>query len=54
MKKYNIEVTMKYRFTVEAETPYEAYQEAQEWDEYWTDAVMDSMTISNGEEVVTY
>lgn len=32
MKKYDIEVTMKYRFTVEAESPYEAYQEAQEWD----------------------
>lgn len=54
MKKYNIEVTMKYRFTVEAETPYEAYQEAQEWEEYWADAVMDKMIISDETEVVTY
>lgn len=46
MNTYEVEVVVHYKFTVEAYDPYEAYREAQEWDEYFTNSEVQSMTIA--------
>lgn len=46
MNTYEVEVVVRYKFTVTAHDPYEAYREAQEWDEYFTESEVQSMTIA--------
>jgi hypothetical protein len=55
MKTYEVEVVVHYKFLVTAESPYEAYQEAQEYDEYFTDSQVERIVISeNDTELITY
>lgn len=46
MNTYEVEVIVHYKFNVEAHDPYEAYREAQEWDEYFTNSEVQRVTIS--------
>ena len=52
-KTYDIEVVVRYNFTVRADTPYEAYQEAQDWGEYWSDATVERIQISQENKTIT-
>lgn len=55
MKTYEIEVVVHYKFLVQAESPYEAYQEAQDYDEYFADSHVERIVISeNDTELITY
>ena len=54
MKNYEVEVVVHYKFHVTAETPYEAYEIAQEYDEYWTDSTVERIVISDNTELTTY
>lgn len=53
MNEYQIEVVVRYNFTVEADTPDKAYQEAQDWDEYWSMATVERIQISQENKTIT-
>lgn len=54
MKRYDIEVVVVYKYQVEAEDPYNAYLEAQDYNEYWADSQVERVTISHGIETITH
>ena len=54
MKNYQVQVVVHYTFHVEAMTPYEAYELAQEYDEHFTDSSVERIVISSGTELTTY
>jgi hypothetical protein len=55
MKNYEVEVVVHYKFIVSAENPYQAYEQAQEFDEYWSDSSVERIVISeNNTELITY
>lgn len=44
--KYDVTVIVEYRFTVDATNIDGAFQAAREYDEYWTDSTVSSITVS--------